>query len=99
MKGVYSHCLTNTSQLPNLSCIKDGIPRKTVQIGDISLECFKKKYKENIDSTRKSTVWQKRIALLILKKKIKNGYDIADSWGAEEYLVKLRVMPEKIGLE
>jgi hypothetical protein len=28
------------------------------------------------------------------KEKMKNGYDVADSWGSEEYL-KRRVMPRK----
>lgn len=29
------------------------------------------------------------------KEKMKNGYDISDSWGSEEYLLKPRVMPRK----
>lgn len=29
------------------------------------------------------------------KEKMKNGYDVADSWGSEEYLLKRRAMPRK----
>lgn len=29
------------------------------------------------------------------KEKMKNGYDVVDSWGSEEYLMKRRIMPRR----
>lgn len=42
---------------------------------------------------------QKKDCIANFKEKMKNGYDIADSWGSEEYLLKRRVMPRKYFLQ
>lgn len=37
----------------------------------------------------------KRLYWWFLKKNIKDGYDVADSWRSEEYILKSCVMPKK----
>lgn len=38
---------------------------------------------------------KKEDCIIDFKEKTRAGYDIADSWGSEEYLLKRRIMPKK----
>lgn len=38
---------------------------------------------------------KKQTCMNDFKEKMKNGYDVVDSWGSEEYLMKRRIMPRR----
>ena len=47
--------------------------------------------------TMQESQWfdRKEDCIVDFKEKMRNGYDIADSWGSEEYILKRRIMSKK----
>lgn len=41
---------------------------------------------------------QNKDCIADFKGKMKTGYDVADSWGSKEYLLKRRIMPKNTGI-